>query len=206
VQDFWIRITDFGNSAVTLPLAFFAAAYVAFGLRRPRVGGALLLATVGGAGFTLLVLKLLFRLCSCGEGLVVSPSGHAAMSAAVYGCLALLVSREVPYRASFLVVTAVFVAAIAFSRLEVNAHSWAEVAVGLAVGTTCAVGFGAVLGREPPVPLRWKRFLAALALVILATYGLDPPIEQTIQMVADDMQSILSPHGGTRHSAEAPPS
>lgn len=189
MQDLWIRITGFGNSALTLLLACAVAAYLALVLKRLRLGAALLLATMGGTAFTLLVLKLAFRVC--GGGPVASPSGHAAMSAVVYGCLGLLLSRGSPYRPQILAATAAFVAAIAFSRVELGAHTALEVAIGLAVGSACAAGFGLVLRHEPPGPLRWKPFLPIAALVIAAAYGFNPPVEEIIKMISATIQRAV---------------
>jgi membrane-associated phospholipid phosphatase len=64
------------------------------------------------------------------------PSGHALVSLAVYGALALLLARRLSPlgRAIVLVAAGVLVAAIGFSRLYLGVHFLSDVLAGFAVG------------------------------------------------------------------------
>jgi membrane-associated phospholipid phosphatase len=65
------------------------------------------------------------------------PSGHALVSLAVYGALALLVARRLPSttgRVLVLVGAGVLVAAIGFSRLYLGVHFLSDVLAGFAAG------------------------------------------------------------------------
>jgi membrane-associated phospholipid phosphatase len=65
------------------------------------------------------------------------PSGHALVSLAVYGAIALVIARRVRSRrvaAAVLAVAAVWVLAIGFSRLYLGVHFLSDVVAGLAAG------------------------------------------------------------------------
>jgi membrane-associated phospholipid phosphatase len=65
------------------------------------------------------------------------PSGHALVSLAVYGALALLLARRLPSTAGRVLVfvgAGVLVAAIGFSRLYLGVHFLSDVLAGFAVG------------------------------------------------------------------------
>jgi len=65
------------------------------------------------------------------------PSGHAQVSLAVYGALALVVARRVPSRrlaVAVMVVAALWILAIGFSRLYLGVHFLSDVLAGYAAG------------------------------------------------------------------------
>jgi membrane-associated phospholipid phosphatase len=184
--DFWKFVTDFGDSAVTLPLGALTLIFLlTSGWRRAAL--AFLLA-IGCAGIAIGLLKLL--LVSCGKPLVgaalTDPSGHVAMSAATYGSLALALGRtgSVRQRPWLLAAAALLVAAIALSRILLHAHSPAEVAVGLAVGLLSTLIFRVILGpgEAPPLRLAWFAFGAILIAGVM--HGTRWPIEQWIKAAA----------------------
>ena len=186
MQDFWIFVTDFGDSAVTLPLSAMALVFLlTSGWRRAAFAFVL---AIGCAGIAIGLLKLF--LVSCGRPLVgaslTDPSGHVAMSAATFGSLALAVGRTVSVRQRrwLLAAAALLVGAIALSRILLHAHSPAEVAVGLAVGLLSTFVLRAVLGSDeaPPLRLVWL----ALGAVIVAgmMHGARWPIEEWIKAAA----------------------
>lgn len=179
-------ITDFGDSAVTLPLAVAIFAYLIWG-RWYRAALRWGLA-VGGCGLAMALLKLGLLACGAPPLLATlrSPSGHAAMAAVVYGGLAGLVAsrcrREwlaLPYAAAQLLIMA-----IALSRIALLAHSPLEVMVGLGVGTVFATLFTLGLGEAPPTlpPFRW--LLGVAAAVLLISHGLRLQIEEPLRALA----------------------
>src|SRR6266851_9375030 len=132
----WHFVTDFGDTAVTVPLAGLMVGFL-LATRRPRLAIGCGLAILGGAS-AVAVLKLVLSACDHplnGFGLS-SPSGHTAMSISVYGGFAAVIATTLtrPARATVIAGTAALIIAIALSRILLNYHSTIEVAVGLAVG------------------------------------------------------------------------
>ncbi|MCA1806244.1 MAG: phosphatase PAP2 family protein [Xanthomonadaceae bacterium] len=99
------------------------------------------------------------------------PSGHAGMSIAAYGFLALLVARELPGPRRwlpYLAATLVCVP-IAFSRLYLGAHWLSDVLAGLTLGLfwVALMGIAYRTHPGPAVPLRPLLWLG-LALLLVA--------------------------------------
>ena len=92
--NFWLFVTDLGDSAVTLPLGALALLYLLLS-RWPRAAVALAISLAAG-GTAIAALKLALQ--SCGERLLqttmIDPSGHVAMSTMIYGALAFLALEE----------------------------------------------------------------------------------------------------------------
>jgi membrane-associated phospholipid phosphatase len=189
----WNFITDFGDSAVTVPLALLTLIFLwAAGQRRLALGWAL---SIGGCAVAIGGLKLIFGACGTGLtiGQIVSPSGHTAMSTSVYGSLALLVgSRLTPaHRQIVFVVTVAAIVVIAVSRVVLHDHTPAEIAVGLAVGAGAVAFFYRVLGREkaPALPLGW--LLLCGGAIIAVMHGARWMIEPAVHRLAWDFRLAL---------------
>ena len=92
----WGLVTDCGDAAVTLPLALLVLVFLIVVRERPLALYWLLM--VLGCGAAIGALKLLFGACTSRLGFlgIVSPSGHTAMSTAIYGSLALLIGGSLP--------------------------------------------------------------------------------------------------------------
>ncbi len=188
-------ITDFGDSAVTLSLATVVLGYLlAVRWFRGALGWGLAIAV---CGLAMVLLKIGFLACSALplQTALRSPSGHAAMSAVVYGGLAGLVASQcrrewlaLPYAVAHLLVMAV-----ALSRIALLAHSPQEVMVGLGVGAVCATLFNLGLGAPPTSlpPLRW--LLGAAVATLLLTHGLRLQIEGSLQALVPDLRAMLCP-------------
>jgi len=96
------------------------------------------------------------------------PSGHASLSVAVFGFLAVMIARElrsnwhwIPYSlAAFLVV------AIGFSRLYLGAHWLSDVLAGWSLGLVWVALMG-IAYRQHPAPAISIRIFAPLCLVAL---------------------------------------
>lgn len=154
-----VSITDLGDSAVTLPLAAAAIA-ILLAAGRLRLAAAWAIAIAACVAATA-ALKL---------ALAMSPSGHASVSAVVYGGFVVAVGPSLtpllrwPARAG----AGLLIAAIALSRLVLHKHTIEETIVGLALGLGALAAFRAV-ARDGRTPVLWM--CAAAAVVIVAMHG-----------------------------------
>jgi membrane-associated phospholipid phosphatase len=182
----WISITDLGDAAVGLTLAALVwIALLASGWMR---GAMAWLITVAGCGAVMAVFKAASGAVSlgCGPtasvGASFSPSGHAALSAVVYGGLAVLTGRQLPSwaRMMFGLASAALIVLIATSRVAIQAHTPVEVVSGLCVGLG-AVALLIYLLRHKTAPrLLVPQLLLALAVALVWTYGTHLPVEETL--------------------------
>ena len=173
-------ITDFGDLAVTLPIAAMILVWLLRSAESRLLAGAWALAVVmcGGA---IGLLKVYFSACS--TSIVENPSGHVGMSTLVYGGLALMVA--VRWRRTAVPVTAAglgIIAAIAVSRVMLGAHDTAEVLVGLAVGAAALAIFAKALIQDLPV-VPAKPILASVVLIIVLLHGQQVQAEQLIRTI-----------------------
>jgi membrane-associated phospholipid phosphatase len=189
----WILVTDCGDSAVTLPLALLVLLFLA--VARERRLALLWLLAVAGCGAVIGVLKIVFGACTSRLGFleIVSPSGHTAMSTAIYVSLALLIGTALSAGRRPLVwlVAALLVAAIAVSRIVLHFHDAPEVVVGLAVGLGAAGFFAVRLRREPApcLPIPWLA-LGGLAVVVVM-HGTRWMIEPAVHDLAWNFRLVL---------------
>jgi membrane-associated phospholipid phosphatase len=193
LQALWWFVTDFGDSAVTLPLALLAFGFlVGAGERRIALSWVL---AIGGCAVAIGVLKLGFG--ACGEriplGHIVSPSGHTAMSTAIYGSLALLAGARLPpgRRRALHAAAAFAVIAIAMSRAVLHEHDVAEIVLGGIVGAGAVMFFHRALRREKPPALRLAWLLACGAGLVAVMHGTRWMIEPVAQRLAWDLRLIL---------------
>jgi membrane-associated phospholipid phosphatase len=183
VHHLTISITDLGDSAVTLPMAAVTMA-ILFALRRVRMalwwGGSIV-----ACAAVIAVLKLLLTAAAPHHhsltGLT-SPSGHAGMSAIVYGGFVLLVGPSLTrgWRVLVRIGVVALILAIAVSRIVLHEHSIAETVVGLAVGFAALAALGAGLARAPtervPVVALCAAALAVVGLMHGARWHTEPII------------------------------
>jgi membrane-associated phospholipid phosphatase len=193
VFSIWDFVTDFGDSAVTVPLSLLVLAFL-WGAGQRRVALAWIVA-IGAAAMGIGVLKLVFG--ACGTAIttadIVSPSGHTAMSTAVYGSFAWLISGRFPARCRPLLAlaAAILIVAIGWSRVVLHDHSRAEMLVGFLVGAGALALFRAMLGRDaaPPLPLKW--LLLCGAVVIAVMHGTRWMVEPVVHRLAWDFRLAL---------------
>ncbi|HZT89453.1 MAG TPA: phosphatase PAP2 family protein [Stellaceae bacterium] len=186
LRSLWIFVTDLGDSAVTLPLAALILAFLLV-LRQWRAAGAWI-AMVVGCAMLIGGLKLVFG--ACGQLMpasgIASPSGHTAMSVAIYLSFALLLGRAAPPRlaAPIFAAAMVLIVAIGVSRIVLHAHDAVEVAIGFVVGLLAHAGFRILLSARgaPALPVL-PMAVAALALVA-ALHGTRWKVEPRIHFVA----------------------
>jgi len=161
-------LTDFGDTAVLLPLSVVFAVWL---LATSRVGTALLwLLLLVLCNALLGVLKLYFLSCPAGAELH-SPSGHTGFGIFVYGSLTAalaLATRRRWLRWAIAATGTVLIAAMAVSRVILGNHSILEIAIGAVIGGGGLALFVPVYRRSPtrrgPVLLL---ALAALVVVLI---------------------------------------
>jgi membrane-associated phospholipid phosphatase len=181
----WSFITDLGDTAVTVPLALLMLCFLA-AAARPRLAIGWAVAILGCAG-VIGGLKLVLNTCGnpiAGASLV-SPSGHAAMSAVVYGGFAAVIGANLtgPARAALIVSAATLIIAMPLSRIVLNVHTSIEVAVGLVVGLAAvAIIVVTVTIRRERLPVLW--LAAAAILVAMLFHGDRWPAERAIHHLA----------------------
>jgi membrane-associated phospholipid phosphatase len=178
-------LTDAGDSGVLLPIALVGVVTLWFFHSRRLAW--LLLRSVLLAGVLITILKVLFLSCGAhwAAGLT-SPSGHACLSAVVYGTLATLFAggRTLPVRIAVYACAAAFVAAIAASRVALGVHTWLEVLVGLSIGLLAQLWFAWSYARTDPLRIDLKTFGAALVATLLVAFGIRLPAESIIRHMA----------------------
>lgn len=188
----WDFITDFADAAVTVPLAIATLIFLILRRQvRPAFGWAI---AIGGCAGLIGAAKVL--LAGCGNPLafagISSPSGHAAIGAAVYGSLAMILATRLPApaRLALAIGTALLVLAVAASRLALGSHTLAEVGLALAIGLAALAVFVRVAGKLPTdLPVGWLA-AADLALIVLR-HGLRWPTERAVHGAAGYLHAAL---------------
>lgn len=143
LTDVFRAVTRLGNF-ITL-FAVTLVAVVIFWRRRERIDAAFVALAALGAQVLSTGMKLGFRRDRpffpdplATESSFSFPSGHALVSLAVYGSIALVLARRLSShaeRALLLGATALLVIAIGFSRLYLGVHFLSDVLAGYAAGT-----------------------------------------------------------------------
>jgi len=178
-------ITDAGDSGFLLPMALVGVAMLWFFHSRKLAW--LLLRSVLLAGLLITALKVLFLSCAAHwvPGLV-SPSGHACLSAVVYGTLGtvLAAGRPPSVRALITVLVVVFVGIIAVSRVTLGVHTLLEVMVGLMVGALAHWWFARSYAKMKTLRVDAKTFGLALTVTLLVAFGVRLPAESFIRHLA----------------------
>lgn len=168
-------MTDAGNLAVVVPAAFTAVVWLV--LRRgPRAGLGFLFPILVAFAITV-TLKMVSRetggalhqsVLALSDG---APSGHASMSAAVYGGVAMILLRRA-HRFVALGTTLVALAAIAMvavTRVLLHDHTPADVAAGLLIGGVCGWWAGWRTGEGiGPWPRAGELALVAVIAALVA--------------------------------------
>lgn len=186
MHPWWNFVTDFGDTAVTVPLAFAMACFLA-ATKHARLALAWCLVIAGCAG-AIAALKLAF--VACGAPLIgpvlTSPSGHTAMSIAIYGGYAAVLGARLPLAARLGLIAAavLFAIGIALSRVVLHDHSPVEVVVGLTVGGATLAVLVAIVARFPPASLPTAHLVGAAIVIALVFHGERWPAEQALRRLA----------------------
>jgi membrane-associated phospholipid phosphatase len=164
VRAWLVALTDFGDLAVLLPLAAATLAWLLLYSARAAPRWVLALGSCGGLTA---LLKIVFYACPPADDMH-SPSGHAGLSALVYGAITLVAAIAWPGVRRVLVIGGCtgLILAIGLSRLLLDAHSVAEVSLGLLVGTVSLAAFSQKYLRLPNMKV-WPLLVAATVLVTM---------------------------------------
>lgn len=186
-------ITLLGNSALLLPLSGVFAVLLWRRHSLPAAAswvGALLLC-VG----VLAVLKVAGHACDFHllDQRLISPSGHAALSATVYGAVGLVAARRFDgwRRRALLFAVVGVVGAVGLSRVVLGNHSAPEVLVGLALGAMAVAVFAQSLTKFAPSKPNLNPLLVAMVVlfgIVGVTLGDRPLAEPVLQRIAELVQ------------------
>jgi len=163
------RLTDFGDTAVLLPLSLVFFIWL---LATHRAATALIwLLIVVACNFVIGALKLYFLACPAGD-ILRSPSGHIGLGILVYGSIALVLAaatRRRWLRRLIVALGTALVVLIAVSRLMLRNHSPTEIAIGAAIGGVSLAVF-ARFYRPGNSRRRSVFLLAVVALAVVVVF------------------------------------
>jgi membrane-associated phospholipid phosphatase len=189
-------ITDLGDSALMLPLAV-TLAVVLWSQQSVSAALAWIGALLPGLA-AITALKLAGHACEAAIATptLISPSGHAAFAAMVYGGAAVVVSHHTTGAARWLagLGTAGLVATVSASRLLLGTHSGMEVAIGLTVGGATVALFALLYRRVPPTTARSRGVAVAAGLAVLlivALHGERLHAEELIRTIAGELRAQI---------------
>ncbi|MDX9690712.1 MAG: phosphatase PAP2 family protein [Alphaproteobacteria bacterium] len=193
LQHILLHITNLGDSGFLGMLSVCGAVYL-YTVGAHRAALFLLFSLVASAG-SIALLKIGFLGCHHVIPYlnIESPSGHAALSVAIYGCLtAIMMSHFTGWRRwGALIVYLLGVSAISLSRLYVGFHTGPEVLLGAALGAVIAgICFW---GLRKPSPIHFKaRHLALICLApLLFLYGVHAPSEMLIRRLVAFLKDVM---------------
>ena len=177
-------LTDFGDSAVLLPLSVVMLIWLL--TTRPAAAALWWAAALFFLGTVLGGLKILFFACPPAAD-INSPSGHTGFSLVVYGGLALILAaerRSIWLRVAILLAAGGYVTAIAISRVTLEMHTPPETVIGIAIGAVALAIFGAGylrvgVTRRLVVPL-----LIGIAATIAVFHGSQLNAESGLQQLS----------------------
>ncbi|MEQ8779641.1 MAG: VTT domain-containing protein [Roseibium album] len=165
-----VFFTTLGDGVVVAAVATAVAAYL-FLRKAWRRGIGFIIAMAGTAMFVPLFKLLLHRSrpmeLYAGADAYSFPSGHATLTAVLFGICAVLIAHDLNrwLKASVFSVIATFVIAIGFSRVYLGAHWMSDVLAGLLFGTAMVSAFAFVFG-----PIHNEKIgRATLAAIVVAT-------------------------------------
>ena len=177
-----VAITDFGDSAVLLPLAAAMLLWLLL-LRAPRAA-AWWVAAVGFCIGLTAVLKIFFFRCPPIHNLH-SPSGHTSLSILIYGALALVIVVDGGNLRRVVMIGggAGLIFAIAASRLLLDMHSMPEIALGLMIGVVGLTVFGYGYLRCRPEVVRLSPLLVSAVVLISTLHGSQLRAEEVLHRI-----------------------
>jgi membrane-associated phospholipid phosphatase len=165
-----VALTEFGDAAVTLPLAAAIGLWLlSSGARRATLWWGISIVLCSGVTA---VSKIFFWGCPPISDLH-SPSGHTSLSTLVYGATALIAAfAGGDWRPRVAIAAGLgFVLAIGVSRLLLDAHSVTEVLLGWLIGGASLALFGREYRNCGPTNARLAPLLLGNAVLALLLHG-----------------------------------
>jgi membrane-associated phospholipid phosphatase len=177
-----VSLTEFGDAAVTLPLAAAICLWLLLS-GTWRAAGWWGVSVLLCCGITA-VLKIEFWGCPPIADLH-SPSGHTSLSTLVYGATALIAAVEGGERLTRIATAAglCLVLAIGASRLLLDAHSVPEVIVGWLIGSASLTLFAWEYQRYRPSSAQLAPLLAGMAMLALVLHGSELHAEELLHRI-----------------------
>jgi membrane-associated phospholipid phosphatase len=177
-----VALTEFGDAAVTLPLAAAICLWLVLsGAGRAAGWWAVSIVLCGGVTA---VSKVFFWGCPPISDLH-SPSGHTSLSTLVYGATTLIAAFEGGDRRRPVAIAAGFglVLAIGVSRLLLDAHSVPEVLLGWLIGGAALALFGWEYRRCRPPDARLAPLLVGIAVLASLMHGQQLHAEELLHRI-----------------------
>ncbi|ASP35384.1 bifunctional DedA family/phosphatase PAP2 family protein [Labrenzia sp. VG12] len=170
-----VFMTSLGDGVVVTAVTVAVAAYL-FGRKAWRRGTGFIIAMAGTALFVPLFKLMLHRSrpieLYAGADAYSFPSGHATLTAVLFGICAVLIAHDLNRwaKASIFTIAASFVITIGFSRVYLGAHWMSDVLAGLLFGTAMVSAFAFVFG-----PIHNEKIgratVAGIVVATLAVFG-----------------------------------
>lgn len=168
-----IVITSLGDTPVTALVAILAAVWIYWhGERRLALG---IIAALAATALFVIGMKATMHIprptaLYSGADAFSFPSGHATFAAALYGVLGWVLSRDLPspWRTALVAGLSTLVAAIAVSRIYLQAHWPSDVAAGLIFGFALTSAFAIAFRQAQLAPIKPRQLLLAACATFLA--------------------------------------
>ncbi|WP_267125900.1 phosphatase PAP2 family protein [Xanthomonas sacchari] len=178
----WSAISNFGDAAMTLPLALVCALWLALGSAGWRAA-ATWLGLLASAAALVGATKILYA--GCGVELRALQfrviSGHTMLAACVWPMACMLCLRARPRPRLAIACGFAIASVIAIARVYARAHSLSEVAAGVVVGATTTACYLQWRGA-PQLAARLRMYaIVSVVLVGALMYGRHAPIQHAIQ-------------------------
>jgi membrane-associated phospholipid phosphatase len=192
-HNFTSAITDMGDSALLAAVVLTGVVYLLV-KHRAREAAALAASFIVTAGL-IGVLKIVFMTCGHSLFEIRSPSGHTALSVAVFGTYALLMERNARGWMRFFLPMCLIILAcvIGVTRVTLGFHSVNEVLVGTFAGMAVIMMINFfILKSSVATPMSRLNIVILIVLMTIAgsiAYGVKFPAEQMITELAARLKS-----------------
>ena len=190
-----VFLTDFGDSAVLLPLCIAVFAWLM--TRRSRWPALWWLIGLGTFAVVIATAKVVFFACPVIPH-VTSPSGHTGFSLIAYGGLAVIVAAELDrtwMRVAVVSMAVLLAAGVGYSRVILHMHTRTEAAIGFAIGAAALGVFSFGYLRRIHSGPTLAPLLVGAALILAAFHGgrLNPEANLRELSLALDLRAVLCP-------------
>ncbi len=171
-----VSVSQLGDAIVTIPITLVLLAWFAW--QKHWLAAGHWIAAISFATVITAILKPLLQVprpidIYTGSAAFAFPSGHAITSTVMYGFLAVIIANEIkqshrwlPYGAA-----AIFISAIAFSRLYLGAHWLSDVLGGLALGIAWVAVLGLGYQRRRRQSLSVTKLIVVTSITLIAAGG-----------------------------------